>query len=193
MMNVVYAQNNKNDTTTYHGIKVIDKYRWLENLKDIHVKNWFIEKNAKYDSFLLSKKNQKEVLKKVIEKFTIPSNIDFRKISQYGSEFFYIRTDTSTRNDLLIKKSNEKIDTIFYAKDTIHKYTIANYQFNKRNNSVLVCYYVDGSEVGKILVIDIISKKIIDSSVHNTFTLHPISWIPGKNEFVYTKLGEKRL
>jgi prolyl oligopeptidase len=181
----------KVDTTTYHNITIIDKYRWLENLKDVNVTNWLNQKNAQYDSFLLSKKTEKESIKKVIEKFNIPNEIAFNKMSKHDDSFFYVRKDTLSGNELLIRKSSNKEDTIFYPSDKLHKYTIAQYRVNKNFEKILICYYTDHTECGIIAVIDSKTKQIIDSSVHHVMTLLPISWIPGKNEFVYTRFSEK--
>jgi prolyl oligopeptidase len=188
----LFAQiNYKIDTTIYHDIKVIDKYRWLENLRDPVVNRWLIQKNVQFDSFLLSKKNEQEKIKKVIDKFSTPSNINFRGVSQYDSIFLYIRKNPSLGSELLVRKTNNIEDTVFYLTDTLHKYSIASYQINKKFNKILVCYFVDGSEIGSIIVLDSRTKKIIDSSVNHVMSLHPVSWMPGKNEFIYTRVSEK--
>jgi prolyl oligopeptidase len=54
----------------------------------------------------------------------------------------------------------------------------------------LVCFSVDGTESGNIVIIDAKSNRIIDSSVHHVMSEITISWVPNKNEFVYTKMSE---
>lgn len=88
----------------YHGTKVEDCFRWLENPDDADVKQWVDDQNEKTEAFLNNVDQRTEIKDKLTslwnyEKFTVP---------QKEGDYFYIHKNDGLRNQAVFYRSKDE-------------------------------------------------------------------------------------
>src|ERR1700730_16052021 len=77
---------------TYHGVRVVDDYRWLENGDDPKVKAWSEAQNARARAFL-DRLPGREALGKRIEHLVTARPPSTRDVVYRSGKFFAVRSD----------------------------------------------------------------------------------------------------
>ena len=191
-MQLNYPKTKKvKHTDNYHGTKVSDDYRWLENYKDKKVKEW-VAKQEKLTHSIIDKLPQKKKINERLNELlkydeeTIPWEVLKSK-----RVFFHKR-----------KKMDEK--WTYYTKENLNLSTVELINPNKwEDNEVLS--FVRPSPDGRLLafgkekggdenpiiqIMDVTSKKILKDSVTG-WKQGRVAWLHDNSGFFYSRKPKK--
>lgn len=182
----------KSITDIYHGTKIIDDYRWLEDQNNDSVVDWVKEQN--------------EVSIKYLNKLTRPeetnASINKYMYSDYGNYdgqikrtdmddkifFRYFVTSTNSARSLYYKRGIEgnwkplvSSTELSTRKDRIN---ISFFKPSKNNNLIAYQYNRNGSDWKEIRIVKIHKRMHYQEVLKNTIT-HDIVWL--RNGFFYKK------
>lgn len=175
----------------YHGTKVFDDYRWLENYEDKRVKEW-VAKQEKLTHSIIDKLPQK---KKISERLN--------ELLRYDEETIPWEVLKSKRIFFHKRKKNDE-KWIYYTKENITLSPVELINPNKwRDNEVLS--FVKPSPDGKLLafgkekggdenpiikIMDVTSKKILKDSVTG-WKQGRVAWLHDNSGFFYSRKPKK--
>lgn len=175
----------------YHGIKVEDSYKNLENLKDSLVTNWLQDQGE--IAF--------ETLKKIPRRnHLIHKQHEFDKEKSYSvgsikstldGKYFYIKTIAGENLGKLYYRSNLKedesllFDSSVYKNDANETYVINFIEPNESGDKIAVSISKQGEELSEILVIDVDSGIISPNVINNCKpNIGGIRWLKNISGFV---------
>ena len=175
----------------YHGIKVLDSYRWLENFTSEEVKTWVDEQNIYTQSFLKNEFRDK-----------IKEDLDSIWTSEYLSipfvvkdrTFFYFNNGHWQQNKLMIKdcdscKERVLIDPNLFSVDGTVSMASAN--VSPDSNWIAFSISDGGSDWRTWRIMNINSGQVMDEEL-NWSKFSSAEWSPDSLGFFYTKYPEPK-
>ena len=173
----------------YHGIKVLDSYRWLENFTSEEVKTWVDEQNIYTQSFLKNEFRDK-----------IKEDLDSIWTSEYLSipfvvkdrTFFYFNNGHWQQNKLMVKdcdscKERVLIDPNLFSVDGTVSMASAN--VSPDSNWIAFSISDGGSDWRTWRIMNINSGQVMDEEL-NWSKFSSAEWSPDSLGFFYTKYPE---
>ncbi len=158
-------------TDTFFGKEVTDRYRNLENLNDSDVMNWYKTQAAYTDEQLNKLPLRKAIyneLKNLNDKFKFQIPIRPGLFPNYrGDKIFYVKVFAGEQvgklyykpgkgNDILVFDANQNNNTGLLN-------TISGFTVNDEGSKACVIVVAGGNEVGRLFILDIRTKQVIDS------------------------------
>ena len=176
-------------TDEYFGTKVSDPYRWLEDDRAEDTKEW-VQREVAFTSDYLAKIPFREEIRSQLkdiwnyEKISAPFKEGdytyFYKNNGLQAQSVLYRTDKSGNTEVFLdpNKFSEKGTT-----------SLSGVSFNKKGN--LVGYQISegGSDWNKIIIMDAVSKKILDEPIVSKFS--GVSWL-GDEGFYYSAYDQPK-
>jgi len=175
----------------YHGTKVSDDYRWLENYEDKKVKEWVVKQEKLTHSIIDKLPQKKKISERLNELLRYDEETVPWEVLKSKRIFFHKR-----------KKNDEK--WIYYTKENITSSPVELINPNKwRDNEVLSL--IKPSPDGKLLVfgkekggdenpiiqiMDVTSKKILEDSVTG-WKQERVAWLHDNSGFFYSRKPKK--
>ena len=95
------ATPKKPVTDTYHGIKVVDPYRWLENGDDAAVRKWDREQNQ-YARHYLDKLSDLAALRKRLTELNSATSADYLALTDRGGKLFALKVQPPKNQPFLV-------------------------------------------------------------------------------------------
>ncbi|OPC04412.1 prolyl oligopeptidase [Elizabethkingia meningoseptica] len=180
-------------TDEYHGVKVVDEYRNLEDLKDPATINWMKSQTDYANTVLKNIPNRQYYINKRIEldkrkSFTV-SNIYITENDVY---FYLKKTPAQNTARLYYRKgfSGEEIE--LYNPESFLPQNKKQYQINyiKPNydgSKVAIALTEGGKEISNMVIYDVISNKLLPQVITNCWPSDGggISWLSDNNSFIY--------
>ena len=173
----------------YHGVKVLDSYRWLENFTSEEVRAWVDEQNLYAQSFLTNE--FREEIKKDLESIwtseysSIPFVVKDRT-------FFYFNNGNWQQNKLMVKdcdscKERVLIDPNLFSVDgTV---SMASASVSPDSNWIAFSISDGGSDWRTWRIMNINSGQVMDEEL-NWSKFSSAEWSPDSLGFFYTKYPE---
>lgn len=164
--NLKYPETKKtNHVDDYFGTKVNDSYRWLEDDRAEDTKDWVKREVAFTNDYLAKIPFREEIrsqLKEIwnYEKIGAPFKEGdftyFYKNDGLQAQSVLYRTDKAGKTEVFLdpNKFSEKGTT-----------SLAGVSFNKKGNLVAYSISEGGSDWNKIIIIDALTKKVIDETI----------------------------
>lgn len=185
-----YPETKKVDQTDdYFGTKVSDPYRWLEDDRAEDTKDW-VQREVAFTNDYLSKIPFREEIKNQLrdiwnyEKIGAPFKEGeytyFYKNDGLQAQSVLYRTDKAGKTEVFLdpNKFSEKGTT-----------SLSGVSFNKKGNLVAYSISEGGSDWNKIIIMDAVTKKILDEPVVSKFS--GASWL-GDEGFYYSKYDQPK-
>ena len=177
----------------YYGKKISDPYRYMENLKDSVVQQWF-KSQADYSRSVL---NSIEGRQSLIDKMR---DFDKRKSSRISylqitdnNRYFYLKTAPEDESGKLYYRDGYEGKEIFlydaqsFSTDTTQKYVISSHSPSDDGSKVALQVAPGGSESAILLTIDVKNKKLYPEQIDRCWWSSP-SWLPDGNSYLYNRL-----
>ncbi|MGV6831059.1 MAG: prolyl oligopeptidase family serine peptidase, partial [bacterium] len=173
----------------YHGQKLEDPYRYMENLEDEEVINW-MKQNANYATSIIEQIPGKDELKKrMINLFrkegdevssihVTDDNVYYFINKKVGEEFgkLYKRNCASCEESLVYDPNN-------YKPNDGQSYIIYEYTPNHKGTKIALALAPNGSENTYIQLIDSNGNSLNE----HIDLARAVSWLPSDDAFTYTK------
>ncbi|HET9825218.1 MAG TPA: hypothetical protein VFP87_07790, partial [Chitinophagaceae bacterium] len=179
-------------TETFFGKVIVDRYRNLENLNDSTVMNWYKEQ-ASFTEEQFSKLPIRNAilneLRELDSKFRYTIKLVPGAFPTYrGQQVFYVKNNPRDQSEKLVSRQTKtgKEVLIFDPNETNqsgHLNVISGFSVNDNGSTVSVVIIQQGKEVGRLLIIDTKSGKIVDSIMR---VVAPANWV-SKNSFMYVQ------
>ena len=152
-------------TDEYFGIKVQDPYRWLEDDLAADTKDW-VQREVAFTNDYLAKIPFREEIRGQLQEIWNYEKIGapfkegdftyFYKNDGLQAQSVLYRTDQSGKTEVFLNPNK------FSEKGTT---SLAGISFNKKGNLVAYSISEGGSDWNKIIILDAVSKKIIDETI----------------------------
>lgn len=176
-------------TDLYFGDKVEDPYRWLEDDRSENTKEWVQREVAFTQNYLAQipfREKIKDQLKGIwnYEKISAP-------FKEGGYTYFYKNDGLQAQSVLYRKDKDGKIEVFLDPNKFSEKGTtsLTGLSFNKKGTLLAYSISEGGSDWQKIIIMDVISKKILDEPIVMKFSR--ASWL-GDEGFYYSTYDQPK-
>jgi len=174
-------------TNTYFGVTYHDPYRWMENLKDSEVVDWFRQQTYLSDSILNKISGREELISdwKMLDRLQ-PPKIDSRDFE--NGRLFYRKTMPGENVSKLYYRQgmNGKEQLLFDPMTFIKGKTLsiqgALPSFDGKK--IAIAYSESGAEISTIKVMDVDTKTFLPETIYPSW-FGPISWTFDNNSLLY--------
>ena len=182
-------------TETFHGVTVVDDYRWLEDDKAPEVKAWVGKQNALTRKYLDSIPQRPEIARRV-EKLLAEKTVSRYDFQYRGGRVFAQRNaPPKNQSALVVLPSNldvakERVVLDPNVLDPKGRTTIDFYKASYDGKHVIVSLSENGSEVGTAYLYEVATGKRLADIVPNV--TYPtaggsVEWAPDNSGFYYTR------
>jgi prolyl oligopeptidase len=180
-------------TEEYFGKTVIDHYRYMEDLQDPEVQNWF-KSNADYSrSVLNSIPGRKSLIDKMYE-------FDSRKAERVtvlkitaDDHYFYLKTIPEDETGKLYYRKGFDGKEVFlydpseFGSDNTQKYVITHLSPSDDGSKVAFEVAASGSESTILLIMDVKSRTLYPEKIDRCWYAMA-SWLPSGEAFLFNRL-----
>jgi prolyl oligopeptidase len=174
----------------YFGMKVTDNYRWLENMKDSSVVNWF-KAQSDYTNSFLDKIPGRDSLVEAFKKLDALTPVRITDIVRKVNRYFYKKTLPEEKVGKLYYRDGENgAETLLYdpGMDKDGKpQSLNSFSASEDGKNVALAVTQGGAEVSRIYTINVDSKKIDSQSIYPANWL--FGWSPDNKGFLYLMLN----
>jgi prolyl oligopeptidase len=180
-------------TDDYFGIKIIDPYRYMENLQDPQVRDW-IKAQADWAHATLDRIPGRGQLLEDIHKFANASPARVGSVYRLaGGQYFYLKTLASQNVAKLYMRQGldgaEKllVDTDQFAAPNGAPAAINFYEPSPDGRFVAYGVSQGGAEIGALRILDVQSGKDTGEIIDRIWD-GAVSWRPDNQSFFFTRL-----
>lgn len=156
---------------TWHNITVKDPYRWLENMKDKNVEDWYQSQNSFTDSVLntLSYADSLFNLFKQAKKQDVGDGKFGTK--EFPNSTIYFSYNSLDKKLTAYRKFNNQDEpkTIVSAKLWGENYTISGWEYAPNNKYLAVIAQEGGKEINHVKIYDITDDKILNDTIYGSY------------------------
>lgn len=184
----------ENVEDVYFGKTVVDPYRYMENLDDPYVQNWFKEQSDYSREVLDNIPVRQSLIDKMWEFDKRKSErISYLKITE-NDHYFYLKTTPEDETGKLYHRIGyEGEEELLYDPETFSEDTTKSYVISSLSPSLLgskIAFEVapNGSESSTMLIIDVKKKKLYDEQIDRCWFSSP-SWLVDEKSFLYNRLN----
>lgn len=173
----------------YHGVKVLDSYRWLENFTSEEVRAWVDEQNLYTQSFLTNE--FREEIKKDLESIWTSEYLSIPFVVK-DRTFFYFNNGNWQQNKLMVKDCDsceERVlidPNLFSVDGTV---SMASASVSPDSNWIAFSISDGGSDWRTWRIMNIESGQVMDEEL-NWSKFSSAEWSPDSLGFFYTKYPE---
>lgn len=182
---IKYPETKKGSVTdNYFGTTVADPYRWLEDDRSEETAKWVAEQN-KVTFGYLDNIPFRDAIKKRMEKLW-----NYERVSapyREGDFYYYYKNDGLQNQSVLYRKDKDGKEEVFLDPNSFSKdgtTSLSQVQFTKKGELAAYMISEGGSDWGKILVMDALTKKLTGEAIENV-KFSGISW-NGSEGFYYS-------
>ncbi len=178
----------------YFGKKVVDPYRYMENMKDASVATW-MKAQSDYARGVLNSIPGRQALIEKRKEFDRreSSNVNNLRITD-NDVYFYLKTTPSDETGMLYTRNGfEGEETLLYdpasfSRDMDQKYVINTINPSDDGSLVAFSMSANGSESAIILIMNVETKKLFPEQI-DLFWFGEVSWLPGNKSFLFNRLN----
>ena len=188
---LTYPTTSKGETVdVYFDTKLPDPYRWLEDDKSAETGAWVKAQNEVTYGYL-AQIPFRTALKTRMEKLW-----NYEKIGapfKEGNFTYYYKNNGLQNQSVLYRKDAKGTETIFLDPNTFSKdgtTSLGGLDFSKDGSKVAYSISEGGSDWRKVIVMDVISKKIIEDTIVDV-KFSGVSW-KGNEGFYYSSYDKPK-
>lgn len=146
---------------TYWGVTVKDPYRWLENLKDSSVLDWFMAQSG-YTNTQLAKIPGQDMLINELKALDKITAVTLEHVAKAGGKYFYLkRLPGEATNKLYYRLSEKGNEVLLFDPQTFRKGKTVDYlaRVSDDGSRMLMIISESGGDLGDIHIMDVATKK----------------------------------
>jgi prolyl oligopeptidase len=178
----------------YFGTTVADPYRYMENLEDPVVQDWF-KAQADYSREVLNSIPGRQSLIDDMRDFDSRTSSSIRSLNITDNNFyFYLKTTPADETGkLFYRKGYEGAETLLFdpttfGSDTAIKYVISGFSPSDNGGRVAFEIAEGGSESSILMIMDVKTKELFPEQIDRCWFASP-SWLPDGKSFLYNRLN----
>ena len=177
-------------TDNYFGTQITDNYRWLEDMKNPQVQDWF-KKQADFSQNMLSKINGRDELFNGMKQIQGMYGDICGNIIQRGNVYFY----TKQKKDEKLGKLYSRImpdgkENLLLDPETIKSGTqLIAFIASEDGKKIAVSFAQGGAEICDIRVFDVLEKKLLPEIIHPTWSEFNFEFTSDGQALIYSKLS----
>lgn len=181
-------------TDEYHGVKVVDNYRWLENWDDPAVKAWSEGQNA-YARSILDKIPFRGAVADRLRQLEEGASVEYTGLACRGGQVFALKHDPHVQQPTLVvmqgtDPKSERTIVDPNAMDKTGHTAIDWFKVSRDGSMAAVSMSQGGSESGDVHVFDTKSGKEaggVVPRVNGGTAGGSLAWAPDGSGFFYTR------
>jgi len=177
-------------TDTYFGTKVVDDYRWLEDLNNQEVKDWYKAQGA-YTDQLLARIPGRDSLIATLVQYDKLQPARYGIVKRKAGRYFFRKTMPGENVGKLYYKDGETgpevlvFDPLTYTADK--KYAISDFLPSDDGKKVIISMASGGGEISTLRIYDIASKSFLPDRISPV--REEMAWTPDGKGIIYTRLN----
>ena len=177
-------------TDTYFGTKIVDPYRWMEDLKSPQLLAW-VHAQAAYTKDYLSKLPGRDALLARVEALDNAAT-RVTALQIHGSRYFYLKTTPSDQTPkLYVRDGLNGPERLLVDPQVLGgtggRFTISDYFASPDGRLVAIEIAPGGSEEGVIRILDAGTGKVLSDSIDRIWGAE-LNWDTSDQFFFYTRL-----
>ncbi|MBD2752341.1 prolyl oligopeptidase family serine peptidase [Spirosoma validum] len=175
-------------TDTYFGKAVIDNYRWLEDLNNQEVKDWF-KTQGDYTNAVLDQIPGRDSLINTFVKYDALMSAQYSGVRRKGNRYFYRKTlPTENVGKIYVRDGKTGTEQLLFDPTTFVKgktYSVSAYTPSPDGNKIVIGLQEGGGEYSTLRTLDVATKAFGPESITAVFGGN-IDWLPDGSGFLYT-------
>jgi prolyl oligopeptidase len=186
-----YPETTKTDITDdYHGTKIADPYRWLENDTSAETGAWVKAENEVTSAYLSKIPFREQLKNRLTELWNYPKyGVTFKE----GNRYFYFKNDGMQNQSILyMQESLDAEPTVLLDPNKLSDdgtVSLGEYDFSKDGKYMAYAIARGGSDWNEILVMEVEGTKQLDDHLY-WIKFSDIEW---KNDgFFYSRYDEPK-
>jgi prolyl oligopeptidase len=180
-------------TDTYHGVAVVDDYRWLEDWNDPKVKAWSEAENT-YARSVLDPLPGRDAIGTRVRELRVDS-VAYSSLSRHGNRWFALKRQPPKQQPLLVALDSTEPGAAEHAivdpnvLDPTGGTAIDFFEVSPDGKRIAVSLSSGGSESGDVHVFDDTGKQIFETvpRVQGGTAGGDVAWAPDASGFFYTR------
>lgn len=185
-----YPETKKDDVVEdYHGTKVADPYRWLEDDNSEETKAWVKEQNKVTEAYLSQIPYREQVKKRLEELWNYPK---YSSPYREGEYYYFSKNDGLQNQSVIYRQKGLKAEPeVFIDPNKLSEdgtAAISGMNFSKNSKYAAYSISQSGSDWRKGYVMDVATKKLLDDKL-DWLKFTGFSW-KGDEGFYYTRYPE---
>ena len=193
---IIFSQEINLESIPYteilHGITIQDNYRFLENLKDTTLQNWY-KNNSDYSKSILNSITGRNEIASQVKNFEKRKStaIAILNYGASGSVFYYKREKTDKKAKLYVKQSPNSEEVLLfdpsdYKSENGQDYSISYARPSWDEKHIAISLAKKGEEIGEIIFLDTQSKQLLPNVITNTWaSIGGIQWLKNNSGIIY--------
>ncbi|MDR0792054.1 MAG: prolyl oligopeptidase family serine peptidase, partial [Chitinophagaceae bacterium] len=178
-------------TDDYFGTKIIDNYRWLEDLKNDTVQAWFKAQANFTDSIIGKIKGRDSLFNRMKEYNNMKGDIlDGVRLVLVGKTYFYAKTKKSENLPKLYRRTlPDGAEELLFDPETAEKGArIMNFTIDDAGTKIALALSVGGAEIGYIRIFNCADKKLLEDKIESVDN-EPFHFANNATAISYTKMN----
>jgi prolyl oligopeptidase len=174
----------------YFGTKIVDNYRWLEDIKDPEVKTWF-KAQSDFSNTTLNKINGRNELFNRMKQIQEMYGDVFGDIIQTGSTYFYTKQKKGEKlTKLYNRTAPDGVENLLFDPETIKAGTqIIHFTVSGDGKKIAVSISHGGAEICDIRILDVEEKKLLPEVINPVWSEFNFEFTPDGAALLYTKMN----
>ncbi|SHK48634.1 prolyl oligopeptidase family serine peptidase [Chryseobacterium polytrichastri] len=174
----------------YFGTKIIDNYRWLEDLKSSSVQSWF-KAESDFSNTIIDKIAHREDLFKQMKDIQNMSGDSFGVIMQRQNSYFYSKTKKGENLSKLYSKDiSTGKEVLIFDPETIKKGTqITNFTVDLKAQKIALLLSKSGGEICELRILDLNTKKLLNDIIDPIWSEFNFEFTQDGKSIIYTKMS----
>jgi len=177
----------------YYGKLIEDPYRYMEDLDDTTVINWFKAQGDYARNILDEIPGRQELIDKLRDFDSRRSNLVFSLSITDNDHYFYLKQTPEDETGKLYHRigfeGDEEllVDPETYGSDTTKKYTINGFTPTEDGKTLAFGLTANGSEVTTLHIMDVENKEWMDEQIEPCWS-GGVSWLPDGQSFIHNRM-----
>src|SRR3954469_21240914 len=159
-------------TDSFHGVEVVDEYRWLEDKGSAATKEWTAAQNARARAYLEALPSR-DAIRQRFEEILKVESIAYDGLSRGGETYFALKTQPPRQQPFLVAldglddTAGERVVVDPNALDASGETTIDWYRPSPDGSLVAVSLSEHGTEDGTLYLYDVATGETVDAPLRH--------------------------
>lgn len=176
-------------TDTYFGIKVVDPYRWMEDLQNAETAAWMKSQNDYARTFFDQLPLREVFLKRLNELSN--ANVQISAVRRLGNTYFYLKlAPGESDRKLCVREGLSGAERVLVDPAKLStegkRYSISDYSVSGNGKYASCAIAAGGSDFGELRVVEVATGREAGGRIDRV--RYGASWLPDNRSFLYHRL-----